>query len=73
MGKEEVLNCLGDSRLPLSSKEVAELLNEAIDKTTKILTKLIREINTEVKVINLDKMLAMKFYGCKHKMRLFYI
>ena len=73
MGKEEVLNCLEDSRLPLSSKEVAEVLGEAIEKITKILTKLVNEVNTEVKVIELEKLLAMKFYSCKHRMRLFYI
>jgi len=73
MGSQDVLDILENSKYPLTAKEIAQKLEDDICQIIKIISRLLKEKNTEVKVKELDKQLAMKFYGCKHKIRLFYI
>lgn len=71
MGQAEVYQVLEDSKVPLSSKEISEVLNEPEDKVLKYLHVMVRY--KEVDFIELNKDLAMKFYKCKRRMRLFYV
>ena len=73
MGQQDVLDVLENSKSPLTAKEIAKELEDDICQIIKILARLLNERNAEVKIIELNKQLAMKFYGCKHKMRLFYV
>lgn len=71
MGQAEVIDVLEKSKLPLSSKEIATILNEAEDKINHTLNRLYKY--HEIEIIELNKELAMKFYKCKRRMRLYHL
>lgn len=71
MGQAEVFDVLKNSNVPLSSREIASILNTEEFKVTKILNVLIRF--NEVETMDLNKELSMKFYKCKRRMRLYYV
>ena len=69
MGQEEIVNLLEEKREPLTGREIAEMLEEPISKIFKILGVLVER--KEIKSIELDRKLSMKFYKCKRRMRLY--
>lgn len=71
MGQEEILSVLEKSRVPLSAEEIARELNNTIIKILGDIKKLLQY--NEIQCIELNKDLAMKFYRCKRKMRLYHI
>ena len=72
MGQEEVMEILKNSKSPLSRTEIAKLLKiEPPEKVSDILTKLIK--HREVRFIELDRRLALKFYHCKRKLKLYFL
>ena len=71
MGQEEIIELLEEKREPLTGKEIAELLEEPINKIFKILGVLVER--KEIKSIELDRRLSMKFYKCKRRMKLYYM
>lgn len=70
IGQSEILMILENSNVPLSSKEIADLLKENHVKICCLLKKLIK--HNEVKTIDLNKILAMKFFKSKRRLQLFY-
>ena len=71
MGQQEVIEILEISNVPLAACEIAKLLNVEEFKVSKTLKCLIKF--NEVKVFELPKNVAMKFYKCKRRLRLFYV
>lgn len=70
MGQEEVLTLLIKTKVPLTTKEIVEMLEETRQSVCESLKKLLKR--EEVKALELNKDLAMKFYSCKRRMRLYY-
>jgi len=75
LSQEEVVEALSDSVFPLSLSEICEKLNNG---EPNLKTKVIGNINKlikskEIKYINLDRLLAKKFFNCNHKMKLYYL
>ena len=75
MSQQEVLEVLEKHRVPLSLKEICEILGDInFPNETKISATIKRMMDyDEIKVIELDRKLAMKFYKCKRRMRLYYV
>lgn len=71
MGQLEVIKILEKMKIPISSKEIAEILNENKYKISKILNSLIKQ--KCVRIVEIDKDKAYEEYGCKHRMRLYCI
>ena len=71
MGQQELIIVLEDSRHPLTLREISQLMQEDEVKICKTLKRMIKY--DEVKCIELNRMLAAKFYNCKRKLRLYYI
>ena len=71
MGQAEVIEVLEKSKVPLSSKEIAIILKDTECKINYILNRLYKY--NEIEIIELNKELAMKFYKCKRRMRLYYL
>lgn len=74
MSQSEILELLEKEKFPLSLGEICEKLgddsNNAKYKINKVLSKLIQ--HKEIRFIELDRTLSMKFLGCKRGIRLYY-
>lgn len=70
MGQVEVLEVLEDSKLPLAVREIAEILGTRIKEVFLIVKKL--ERHNEIESFELNRLLAMKFFKSKRKMKLYY-
>lgn len=78
MGQQEILEILKKSNVPLTVKEIAERIRvkynyssfdiNAIGKTIKKLEKY-----SEVQSISIPRQVALKFYGCKRSMKMYYV
>ena len=78
MGQDEIMTILKESNVPLSALEIANIMNtrfpdasadsSAINKKIKQMIKY-----NEVDVIILPKELALKFFKCKKRLRLYYV
>lgn len=71
MVQAEIINLLEKSNVPLSADEIAKTLEVSCVHILRGLKKML-EYN-EIECIELDKMIAYKFYKCKRKMRLYYV
>lgn len=71
MGQAEIIKVLEESERPLSCREVAKKLNDRFDKVIKGMKKLLEY--EEVKCIELDRKLALKYFKSKRRLRLYYI
>ena len=71
MGQVEIIAILEKSKVPLSARELAEKLNQREKSIVLTISQLIKF--NEVKVMELNKDLAMKFFNCKRRMRLYYL
>ena len=71
MGQQEIIEYLKSSKYPMTRKEIAKGLNIDECKVSKIIERLVSF--DEVSVIELHRLVAMKFYKVKRKLRLFYI
>lgn len=71
MGQSDVLKVLEDADVPLTAREISQLLNDSIVKICKDLEAM--ERYNEVSSIELDHLLAMRFFKCKRKTKLYYV
>lgn len=71
MGQQEIIDTLEKSKVPLSAHEIANRLNERLDKISHIISML--EKYGEVQFFELNKSLAMKFFKSKRKLKLYYL
>jgi len=71
MVQEKIVEILEKSKVPLSLAEIAEIVNQTDQLVSKALSQMLKY--QEIKCMELNKDLAMKFYKCKRRMRLFYI
>lgn len=70
MVQEEIIKVLEESKEPLSFSEIQSRLNGA--NRSKILRALASMTQyNEIRVIEIDRILAIKFYKCKKKMKLY--
>lgn len=70
MVQEEIIEVLEKSNVPLSAGEIASQLQISIIHISRGLKGMLKY--NEIQCIELDKMVALKFYKCKRKMRLYY-
>ena len=73
MSQDDIIQCLKKSDKPLSRTEIALSLNEVPDKISKTLRRILKDPNSEVKVIEINRIQAMKIYKCKRRMRCYII
>lgn len=71
MGQSEIMKVLEKHKGPLSVSEIAELANDSQAEVNRDLNRLLKY--SEIFCIELDRLLAKKFYNCTHKMRLYYV
>jgi len=57
--------------MPMASREISKATGERINEVITYLNKLMKQ--NEVKCIELDRHKALKYFGSKRKLRLFYI
>lgn len=72
MGQQEIIETLENSKVPLSLREICDLLGEECERKVSMRLKTLVDYG-EVKVIKLHKDLAMKFYKSKRGLRLYYL
>jgi len=70
MGQQEVIDCLKKNNRPMSRTEISEELDCNKCRVSFILNTLLRF--HEVSIIELDRIKAMKMFGVKRRMRLYY-
>lgn len=71
MGQEEVIKFLEKQKNPLSSGEIASAMNENKNKISVIISKLLK--HGEINYIEINRLKALDNYGCKRRMKLYYI
>jgi len=74
MGQEDILNILKKKNEPLTRGEITQLVDSMLMNAAAIgsaINKLVKY--GEIEFLNMDRLLAKKFYGCKHSIRLYYI
>ena len=71
MGQNEILDVLEKSELPMSGSQIAETLGEYDKKIFKLLRLLLKR--KELMCIELNRHQALKHFGSKRKLRLYYI
>lgn len=70
MGQGEVLSILEKQNKPLSRTEIANILQEPPEIISHLIKKLIK--GDYIKIIEIDRVQAMKLYHSKRRMRLYY-
>lgn len=70
MGQVEIIEVLKKAGKPLTASEIAEILEERIQKILKYIPKLIK--SNEIVVVEIDKDKAYEKFNSKRKMRLYY-
>lgn len=71
MSQAEIIKVLEKSRLPMSGREISQCLKQDYNKITKQLRKLLEY--KEVKCIEINRHEALKHFGSKRKLRLYYL
>lgn len=71
MGQAEIIDLLETSQMPLAARQIAEALGDRINEILTYLKKLLK--HKEVKCIEINRHQALKHFGSKRKLRLFYI
>lgn len=71
MSQQEILTVLEKSKVPLTAREISEKLGKLEVHVCADLRSLLKF--NEVKVMELNKELSMKFYKCKRRLRLFHV
>lgn len=71
MGQGEILEVLEESKVPLAIREMARMMDEAEEKIAHTLRRMLKY--GDVKCVELNKDLAMKFFKCKRRLRLYYL
>lgn len=71
MGQEDIIKLLEKETKPLTRKEIAELLEENASKISRILQTLLKF--NEINYIEIDRKEAMKSYGCKRRMKKYFL
>jgi len=71
MGQYEILKALEKSEMPMASREIAEATGERINEVITCLGKLLKQ--KEVKCIEINRHKALKHFGSKRKLRIFYL
>lgn len=71
MGQTEIQKLLEISIRPLTLKEISIILDREPKKIADLIRSMLKY--NEVNFLEIDKDTALKKYGCKHKMRLYFI
>lgn len=71
MGQVEIYNLLSESKEPLSTSEIAKILDMDVLKVSTTIRALLKY--NEIQAVELDKVASKKFYRSKKKIRLYYI
>lgn len=71
MGQGDILELLEKKRIPLAVSEIAKELETNKVVIWQCIAKLIK--HKEIKIIELDRKLARKFYNSARRMQLFYV
>lgn len=71
ISQTEVIEILEKADKPLSRTEIAEQLMEDVVKISHCLKRMLKY--DEIKCIEINRKQAMKLYGCKRRMRIYYI
>jgi len=71
MGQAEVIEFLKSADKPLTAREISEQLDESYSKISKDLHTLLKW--GEVSYIVIDKDTALRSYGCKRRLKLFFL
>lgn len=71
MGQAEIIKVLEKCKVPMSADELAKKLGTTKIKVCMDLAPMLKY--NEVECIELKRELAMKFYNCKRKLRLYYL
>lgn len=71
MGQEEIQKLLEITSRPLSVREIGEILGKEPCNISQIIKPMIKY--AEISFLEIGKDLALKLYGCKHRMRLYFV
>lgn len=71
MGQSEVIELLEKQEMPLSARQISDMLNDDYCKVSKDINKMLQYREVECLEINKDE--AMIRFKCKRRMRLFYV
>lgn len=71
MSQSEVIDILEAHKKPMSRTEIAKILNVNAVIVSHSIMRLVK--NKGVKIIEIDREQAMKYYNCKRRMRLYYL
>lgn len=72
MGQAEIIEVLEKAKLPMCGREIAEALGVSFrDNLNKHLRKLLE--HKEIKCIEINRHKALKHFGSKRKLRLYYL
>jgi len=66
-----VIDILQKADKPLSRTEIARQLSEGMEKVSLQIKKMLKY--NEIKCIEINRIQALEFYGCKRRMRLYYL
>jgi len=70
MGQGDILEVIEKSNVPLTAREIADILKIDEFKACKHIRTLL--INNEIMCIELDRHLSLKFFNSKRRTRLYY-
>jgi hypothetical protein len=71
MGQEEIQKALENAPTPLLTREICVIIKCNQKEVSKDLSKMLKY--KEVDFIELDKDISLKKFGCKHKLRLYFL
>lgn len=71
MGQGEIIEILKNNKSPMRGREIAELLHQDFKNIINTISKLLKY--GELKYIEVDRIDALKKFGSKRKLRLYYI
>jgi hypothetical protein len=70
MGQQEVLSILEKYKKPMSLGEITRASESNVTIISHALARLVKA--NDIKIMEIDRKQAMKFYKCKHRLRLYY-
>lgn len=71
MGQSDIIEVLERIKKPMARCEIARELNANQELISHNIARLVK--NNSIKIIEIDRIEAMKLYHCKRRMRLYYI
>ncbi len=71
MSQSEIIDLLEKQEKPLSVGEISKLLDDNQKKISRCIAKMLKY--DEIKFVEIDRIVAMEIYHCKHRMRLWFV